>query len=461
MVKSSIETLEDNRVKMTIEVEASELDLAINDAFKSLSKQVRLPGFRPGKVPRKVLEAHFGRDVARGQAIEESVPNYFLEAAADHEVDFISAPEYDVTGGLEEGPLQFDATVQVRPVINVGGYQSLKIEIPSPKVSDEDIDAQADQVRGQFGELEEVERPAETGDRVTIDINGTYDGEEVEGLTAADYLYEVGSGFVVSELDENLEGANAGDTLEFNAEHPDPDQDGELSFSIAVKQVQAMKLPELDDAFVKDATEFETVEAFKADIASTLGATKVQQANNALQAKTGEALGQLVEDDVPDALIDSEVNDRINQLAYQLQSQGMDFAQYLQITGSSIDDMRDQLREPAVDAVRVDLALRSVAAAEGLEATDAELDEEFELIATQMNSNAADVKEQIHSANQMVAIRSDLAKRKAVDWLLEQVEVVDEDGNAVDRADLEMDEEHDHDHSHDHAHDHDHGDEEE
>lgn len=452
MVKSSIETLDDNTVKMAIELDESSLDAAVDEAFRKIAKQVRLPGFRPGKVPRKVIESHFGKNVARGQAIEEAIPDGFLEAAAEHEVDFIAPPSYDITGGEEEGILTFDATVQVRPQVNIGGYQNLKVEVPSPEPSVEDIDEQIDNIRKQFGELEAVERAAAEGDRVTIDIEGTLAGEPVEGLTASDYLYEVGSGFVIAELDEQLDGASAGDSLEFDAEHPDPDEDGDLSFVIAVKEVQEMKLPELTDDFVADNTEFESVDEFRSDIQTRLGEQRKQQANAALQDKTGEALAQLVDHEIPEAMIDAEVRERVNNLAQRMQSQGMEFAQYLELTGTSVQDMMGQMREPATEAVKVDLALRAVAKAEGLEPDEAELTTELEHLATHFGSTADDVREQLRSGNQLVAIRSDIAKRKAGEWIFEHLEIVDTDGNLIDRDALVIEEpEPDHDHA-DHSH---------
>ena len=441
MVKSTIETLDDNKIKMSVEVDDETMSAAESEAFKQIAKQVQLPGFRRGKVPRRVIESHFGKGVARGQAIEEAVPEAFLKAAAEHELDFIGPPDYDITDGVEEGTLTFDAVVEVRPQINVGGYDGLRVEIPSPFVTEDEISEQIDQVRGQFGELEDVDRAAEPGDRVTIDIEGTHDGEPVEGLTASDYLYEVGSGFVVAELDEHLDGSSAGDAINFDAEHPDPDTEGDLTFDIQVKSVQAMKLPDLDDEFVKDATEFETVEEFRNDISTRLGRSKVEAANTALSNGTAEALGQLVTDDIPDVLIDQEATQRVQNLAWQIQSQGMDFEQYLQFTGSTVEELREQMREPSEGSVKVDLALRAVATAEGLDPTEAEIDEEFEALAGQYGQPAADLKERLAEANQMVSIRADIAKRKAVDWLMERVEIVDPQGEAVDREALEVEEE--------------------
>jgi len=448
--------MQDNQVRVSVEVEEKELDPSIGKAFKELARQVNLPGFRRGKAPRRVLESHFGKGIVRGHALEDAIPEFFLSAIAEHEVDIIAPPEYDVTAGEEEGDLTFDAVVQVRPVINIGGYDALKIEITNPTPGEEEIDEQIDRIRGQFSQLETVERAAELGDHLTIDINGTYDGEAVEGLTAEDYVYELGSGAVVPEIDENLEGANVGDSVEFDAAHPDPDEEGDLQFVVDVKQVQEKVLPELDDEFVQGATEFETVEALRKDTVERLTKMKTSQANNEMSDKTAKALSRLVEIDAPEPLVNSEANERLQEMAFRMQQQGIEFAQYLQLTGSTIEELQGQMRGPAEESVKVDLALRAVAVAEGLEATDEDVDNEFEQLVAQTGQDVASLRKEVSAANQMVAIRSDIGKRKAVDWLLERVEIVDQDGNAIDRADLEMPEE-DHDHEHgDHAdHDHD------
>jgi len=460
-VNSTVEELDDNRVKVSVEVAESELEPAIAAAFKKIAKQVRLPGFRPGKAPRRVIESHFGKGVARGQAIEDAIPDYFLAAVAEHEVDFIDGPEYDITSGMDEGDLLFDAVVPVRPSVNVAGYENLRVEITNPTPTDEEIDAQVDVIRGQFSELETVERAAESGDHLTLDIATSHDGEAVEGLTATDYVYELGTGGIVPEFDDNLEGSTAGTAKSFQAEHPDPDTEGELSFEVTVKEVQARILPDLDDAFVADATEFATVEEFREDTRSRLTVMKTGQANQQLSEHTGRELSKLVGEDLPTQLVESEKRNRLEDMALRMQQQGIDFGQYLQITGASVEDMLAQLQEPAEEAVRVDLALRAVAAAEGLEATEADLEEEFGTWAEQTGGDVEALREQVRAANQMVAVRSDLGKRKAVEWLLERVEIVDEAGDPIDRTDLEMpEEEHDHDHAdHDHDHaDHDHDD---
>jgi len=451
-VRTTVEDLEDNRVKLSVEVDADEFEVEVDKAFKKIAREVNLPGFRKGKVPRRVLEARFGPEIARGQALEDSIPEFFMTALSEHEIDLISPPEYEITSGEAEGPLVFDAVVAVRPTVEIVGYQGIKVEVPNLEPSSEQIDERIDAFRGQFAELASVERAAADGDTVTVDITTIYEGEEVDGLTANDYSYRVGSGGVVAELDDNLVDASVGDTLEFTAEHPAPDEEGELSFSVEVKDVQEQVLPEFTDDLVADASDFETTADFRADVEKQLRDAKLQEANNAWRSKSADQLGELIDVEVPEALVDTEVRYRVEDMAQRLSQSGIGFETYLQMIGQSVEDMIDQMREPAASAVKVDMALRALAIAEGLEATDTDVDEEFDQMAEASGATVEDLRTQISTPNQLMLLRADISKRKAADWLLENVEIVDEDGNPVEREALHI-EPHDDDHDHDHDHD--------
>lgn len=438
-VQSSVEALEGNKVKVSVEIDETEFEKDISAAFRKLAKEVRLPGFRPGKAPRKVLEARIGGGYARSEAIREGLPNYYVDAIKEHEVDVIGPPEIDVTEGEESGVIKFDATVEIRPTIEVSGYEALEVEIPTPGATETQIDERVEQMLGQYGTLEDVDRPAEVGDRVTIDISGKHDGEELEGLTAEDYLYEVGMGAIVPELDDNLTGATAGDDITFTADHPDEDEEGELEFSIAVKLVQATVLPVADDEWANENTEFETIEALRSDLNAKMGEVATNQAITARRDNLAVKLSELVsDDDVPAALIDMETENRAQDMAMRLQAQGLDFEQFLQFSGQSREDMLASLRESAVTSAKIDLALRAISSSEGLEITDAQLDEEFGKVATQVERSVESVREEFVNAGQIPALRSDLLKSMALDWLIERCSLVDEDGNTIEASALEL-----------------------
>jgi trigger factor len=438
-MKATVETLEGNKVKVSVEVDESEFESAMDDAFRRIAREVRIPGFRPGKAPRRVLEAQLGSGFAREEALRHTLPEYYAQAVRDHEVDVIAAPEIDITAGEEHGPVVFDAVVEVRPELPVSGHGDLTVTIPSPVVSDEEVDAQIERLRQNFAELEVVDRPAKDGDNVTIDIAGWEDDEPVSGLTADDYLYEVGAGAVVPEIDEQLRGAKVGDILEFDAEHPDPDSDAQLRLRLMVKEIKEKVLPEVDDEWANEASEFDTVEELREDLRKRAAMTRVVMAQMGLRNGAAQSAGELIaEEDVPEAMIAAEMEHRLQDLLLRLQAQGVDFEGYLAATGQEQEAVVAELREAAVLAARADLALRGIAEAEGLEVSDEDLDAELEKLAERVEQTPAEVRLALEEGDQLPAVRSDLRKRKALDWLVANVQVVDEDGNAVDRADLEV-----------------------
>ena len=239
---------------------------------------------------------------------------------------------------------------------------------------------------------------------------------------------------------------------------PDPDEDGQLSFKIEVKDIQEQVLPELNDEIVRDATDFATVDEYKSDLVEQITLTKASHANGLWRDKAAEALGDLVAEDPPVALVDTEVRNRVEDMARRLQQSGIGFEQYMQMTGQSVEDMFEQMREPAAQSVKVDQALRALAVGEGLTATEEDLDEEFTSLAEGTGLSVEDLRQQISTKNQLMLMKADISKRRAADWLLERVEVVDEDGNIIDTDALEIaaqppEEELDHDHPDDNASD--------
>lgn len=448
-MNSTVEELDGNKVKVSVSIDETEFDKDIDLAFKRIAQEVNLPGFRRGKAPRRILEARLGQGVAREEALREALPKYYADAVTEHDVDVIAAPELEITGGQEEGPVEFEAVVEVRPVVTVPGYEGLQVTMPSPEPSDEEIQNQIDRMRNLDATVEVVDRPAEEGDTVIIDIVGTLDGEEEDGLTTDDYSYEVGSGIITPEVDEQLSGAKAGDTLSFDATHPDEDEERQLHFDITVKEVKAKVLPELTDEWAAENSDFETVEELENDLRARMVEVRKAQGAGELQEKVGQALAALVEIELPEALVSMELNNRLQDLAMRLQAQGLQLEQYLMMTGRSQEQLVDELREAAETSSRVDLALRAVAVAEGIDCSDEDLDAEIESVAVRVGEKPAKVRQQLERNDQIPAVRSDITKRKALEWLLDHVAIVDEHGEPVDRSLYEADHDHDHEHEED------------
>ena len=432
---------EGNKVRLTVEIDETEIDEALDDVMKRLSREVRVPGFRPGKVPRKVLETRMGGATAlRGEAIREALPDFYSRAVDETEVDPIDQPDIDITAGEESGPVSFEAVVLVRPVVAIPGYGGLVVTLPSLEVTDDEVAAQVDRLRATSGELVEVGRPIQTGDQVTIDIRGTRpeaddgaDGDDDDtDLTADDFLYEVGSDNVVPGLDDHLIGMKAGGTVTFDSEIEALGQT--VSFGVAVKDVKELRLPDADDAWAAEASEFATLEELRADIAERLRQRRIVEAQLALQQKTVEALTELVTEEIPEQLVLEELRERIHDLNHRLEGQGMSLGQFLGVTGRSEEEFLEELRAGALQSVKADLALRALVEAEAIEISD----EELAAMGTRLDMDVDQVRDQLERAGRLSAVRSDRRKAKAMRWLMDSVELVDENGTPVSRDDLKV-----------------------
>jgi trigger factor len=439
VIRATTEPLEGNLVRLSVEIDEPEFDRALVGVVKTLASQVRVPGFRPGKVPRKVLEARMGGAGAlRAEALREALPDFYARAVVDSEIDPIASPEIDITAGEESGGVSFDAVVQVRPVVTIPGYDGLQVTLPGLLVSDEDIDGQVNRLRENDAELESVGRPAADGDLVSIDLHGN-DQSDAEVVGIDDYLYEVGSGTITPELDVELRGAKAGDILAFTSAAPG-NEDEIISFRVLVKDVKVKKLPEPTDEWAAESSEFSTVDELRADIAERMARVKLVQSQMALREKTVEAVAGLVDDDdVPEVLVDSEVNERLHDLQHRLEAQKLGLGEYLQATGRTPDDLLAAVRVDAQRAVKADLALRALAEAEELTVSDDELDAELVTMAQRMETSPIELRRQLDAAGRTGAVRSELRKSKALQWLLDHVELFDEEGNPMSRDDLKTD----------------------
>jgi len=432
---TSVEPLDDNKVRVSVTVPAAEFEKAIDAAFRKLAREVKIPGFRPGKAPRRLLEARFGTEYAREQALRDALPEYYEQAIVAEAVDAISLPEIDITAGADSGDVAFDAVVEVRPVVSVEGYKGLRVEIPSPTVTDAQIDAQIDALRERFADLTDSDDPLIDGHFALVDIRSSSAGEPIDALSVSDFLYEVGSGMLVPELDTHLHGARPGAILQFDAELPERfgERAGEtISFQVGVKEVKRKVLPTVDDDWVSEVSEFDTVDALRADIAERLGLVAKVQAQMLVREKVLEAAAGLVDIDVPDTLVNAEMERRLHDLAHRLEHQGMTIPQYLAVTGQDQQVFVDELRAGCTQAVRADLALRSIVDQEGIVADDADVDAEVERVAARLEQKPAKVRRDLERSGAIEALRSDLARRKAVRVLIDHAEVVDEEGEPVD-----------------------------
>jgi len=443
-----VEALEGNKVKLYVEVEEAEFDHDIDRAFKLIAKEVNLPGFRAGKAPRKVLEARIGIGAAREQALRDAVPQYLAKAVREHDVDLIATPEVEITDGTESGPVEFDATCEVRPTITVEGYGELDIELPSLDVTDDDL-AEAHQAElKRTASLVDADRPAEEGDFLTIDLAATRDGEELLGLNTEDFSYELGQGWVTEDFDEQLTGASVGDEIAFTSTPKGLEE--EADFVVTVTAVQTSVAPELTDEWVSDNIgEFDTVEEWNESLRETQAEQKLNEARQGVVRAINEALAGLVDVELPEAMVDADLNQRVQGTVEQFQAQGIDLGQWLAATGQGPDDFIESMRGASVEAVKVDLALRAVADAESIEVEPEDFEREYARMAMQYGQKAKDIRKAYEDNEAVPELAAQIRKSKAFDWLLHHVDFVDPDGAPIDRDTLLG-------HSHDDD-DHDHG----
>lgn len=449
-MKSSVEPLEGNKVKLYIEVDEAEFEKDIEQAFRSIAREVKLPGFRNGKAPRRVLEARIGLEPAREQALRDAIPQYLGKAVREHDVDLIATPEVEITGGQDEGLVEFEAECEVRPEITVPGYAGLRIELESPVPTDDEITEARNEELKQGGALADVDRPAESGDFLTLDLAATRDGEEVMGLNTEDWSYELGQGWVADDFDEHITGAKVGDVLTFTTTPKGTEEPADLT--VTVKAVQALELPEATDEWVAENTgEFDTVAEWEASIRERIAERKLQGVRQTVGYKLNEALVELVEADAPESMVRSEMQNQAEQMVRQLQQQGIDFQAWMSATGQDPQQFIESTRPQAEQAVKADLALRAVATAEGIEVDDHELEMEYSRMAMQYGQKAKEIRKAYERNDAVPELMSQIRKSKAMDWLLHHVEMVDAAGDPIDR-DLVLGHTHD-DHDHDHDHD--------
>jgi trigger factor len=430
--------LEDNRIKLLVEIDEAEMNEAIDAAATSLSKQMTVKGFRKGKVPKSVMIAHLGGpDVLRSEAIRESLPDFYSRAVADTLSDPIGQPDINITAGEESGLLTFEAEVEVRPEISIRGQNELRVTIPSPVVNDEEITAQIDRFRETDAILREVDRPIITGDLVAMDIHVEQVATGAEPIDMSDYMYTVGSGVITEGVDDLIVGLKAGEELKLNGSMG---PGVVATYELKLKQVKERELPELTDEWVTENTEWESVDAMRDALLGQMRTMKIVEAQTSQRDAVLMALSELVsEEAVPEVLVSGETGERLQELGQRLAQQKLNLERFLEITNQTPDQLLATLRHDAVRAVRIDLAMRALVKAEKLEPTAQQVDEELEQTAKAMGVDADQLRTNLRDSGRVVAFNAEVAKMKASRWLGDHVTFVDPDGVEIDRELLKAD----------------------
>jgi trigger factor len=437
-MRATVTNLDNHRIKLVVDVDDDEMDKAMDAAAATLSKQVSVKGFRKGKVPKSVLVAHLGGPAAlRSEAIRESMPNFYARAVADTMTDPIGQPDITITGGEDQGPLSFEAEIEVRPEVSLAGYGQLRVTIPSPQVGDDELEAQIDRYRETDAVLAEVDRPIVGGDLVTMDVRISEVASDAEPLEMSDFMYVVGSGSITEGVDELILGLRAGEDLKLNGR---TQTSAVGTYELHLKQVKERVLPELTDEWVQENTEWATVDEMREALLGQMRARKIVEAQMSRRDATLVALGELVDEaDVPEVLVASETDERLHDLGHRLEGQKLNLETFLQVTGQTPEQLLEQLRADARRAVRIDLGLRALARAEALEPTEGEIEEELVSTASSMGVAPEVLRTNLRDTGRTIAFVAEVAKMKASRWLNEHATLVDPEGVEVDPALLETD----------------------
>lgn len=417
-----VEKLEKNMAKLTVEVAAEEVEAALQNAYLKNRKQISVPGFRKGKVPRQMIEKMYGPEVFYDDAANALIQKAYPQAADECELEIVSRPAVDIVQ-LEKGKsFIFTAEVAVKPEVTLGQYKGIEVEKADTSATDEEVNAELDKEREANSRTISVEdRAVQDGDMTVIDFEGFVDGEAFEGGKGTDYPLTIGSGAFIPGFEEKLVGAEIGKEVEVDVTFPEEYHAKELAgkpavFKCTVKEIKVKELPELDDDFAQDVSDFDTLEEYKADVRKKVEEKKAAEAKAKKEDAVIEKIIEGATMEVPDAMVETQAERMVDEFAQRLQMQGLSMDQYLQFTGGNVQAMVEQSKPQALKRIQSRLVLEAVAAAENLTASDEELDAELGRMAEQYKMETEKLKE-MFTEEDLKGVREDLAIQKAVELI--------------------------------------------
>ena len=424
-----VEKLEKNMAKLTVEVPAEQFEAALKTSFQKNKNKFSIPGFRKGKAPQAMVEKMYGVGVLYDDAIDTLLDSTYADAAKESGLDIVSQPKVSIEQ-LEAGkPFIFAAEVAVRPEVELGEYKGVEVEKAKPEVTDADVEAELKKVQDQNSRMVNVEdRAVEDGDHTVIDFEGFVDGQPFEGGKSEAYPLVIGSHSFIDTFEEQLIGKNIGDEVEVNVTFPAEYHAAELAgkpavFKVKIHEIKTKELPELNDEFAGEVSEFETMDEYKSDIRAKLAETKQQQATTENENNVVEKVVENAAMEIPDAMIDEQVREMINDYARRMQSQGISLEQYMQFTGMTIEKLQEQSRPQAEKRIRTRLVLEAVVAAENIQVSDEAVDAEIAKMAETYKMEADKVRSIMGEAG-IAQMKEDMAVQEAVDFLVAEANLV-------------------------------------
>lgn len=419
-----VEKLEKNMAKLTIEVSAEELEKAIENAYQKNKGKISVPGFRKGKVPRQMIEKMYGKEIFYEEAANALIPDAYEKALDECEEDIVSSPSIDVTQ-IEAGkPFIFTAEVALKPEVKLGKYKGVKVDKAEAAVTDEEVDAEINREReNNARNIEVTDRPVKDGDMTVIDFEGFVDGVAFEGGKGENYPLTIGSGAFIPGFEEKLVGAEIGKEVEVDVTFPEDYHAEELKgkaavFKCTVKEIKEKELPELDDEFAGEVSEFETLAEYKADVKGRLEEKKAKEIKDAKEAAVIEAIVKDSDMEIPEAMLETQQKQMVDEFAQRIQMQGLSIDQYFQFTGSSYEQMIEQVKPQAEKRIQSRLVLEAVVKAENIEVTQEDYEEELKSMAEAYQMEVEKVKELLPEKS-VSQIKEDIAVRKAAEFVVE------------------------------------------
>ncbi|MEU3011550.1 trigger factor [Nocardia asteroides] len=436
-MKSTVEQLSPTRVRINVEVPFEELKPDFDKAYKALAQQVRIPGFRPGKAPAKLIETRVGRGAVLEQVVNDALPGRYAEAVQSTEVKVIGQPEIEITK-IEDGEeLAFTAEVDVRPEIALPDYSGLEVTVDAFTIEDADIEQQLTSLRQRFGTLTGVERAVQDGDFVSIDLSATVDGEDVPEAATTGLSHEVGSGQLIEGLDEAITGLKAGESAEFTSTLVAGEHAGkEAVITVTVQSVKERELPEADDEFAQLASEFDTIDELKEDLKGRVERTKKVEQAGQIRDKVLDTLLETVEVPLPEAVVKAEVDAVLHDAVHGFDHDEAKLAEALEAQGSSREEFDKDTQEAAEKSVKTQLLLDAIAEAENTQVGQQELTERILFQAQRYGMSPEQFIQQVQQAGQLGAVFADVRRGKALAGVVGQVKVTDSEGNVVDTTEM-------------------------
>jgi trigger factor len=435
-MQTTVEETDKHVVRLTVEVPPDEFAKDLEHAYTKVAREVKIPGFRKGKVPKPIIDARIGREHVLHEFVDEFLPKYYLRALRDNDLAPIADPEIDLDTIADGEPLRFTAVVEVRPRLKLDPeqYTGMHVEAPSAEPRELEIDEYLDHVRERFAELEVVSRPAAKGDYVLADVRASLHGQEIQEASRVGFLTEIGSEELAPELDRELEGKRKGDILKFNAtlsEKLGERAGTEVTFQVLVKEVKAKHLPASDDEFARTASEFDTMDELRDDIRTKLRALKEADAIAAVRDLVLRKVMEGVEVDLPDRLVDEETEGRIERATERAKAAGMTLEQVLEAQGWDELTFRSDARSHAIQAIKADLVLEAVARGESLQVSAEDLEREIRQLAEATGREPKEIKKILERSGQVTSLAGDIIRTKALDLLVESAEVSTEGVSAT------------------------------